>query len=234
MVLTCVLYKIETAMPLAGNGLEAASMQLVGRVAWFVWYAFTAAGIVGTSVIVHGLVNRRPGRRAPGHWLIAGHTSMQLIGLAKTILYQAFYAAQFIQAHPQYSWCFSLVNIVISLLIAAYYVVAATRLRKAVRWIVSFVLLTTVELVEIGSALATTLLELGTHTFWIIMLLPLIWSFATALAIGTVALTDLLRVRRDWVHFLGVVLYATQTLAMVVYTVWLWYHLFDGFGFVMI
>ncbi len=225
---TAVFFKVDAAWRLMATGpiLELFG-NLFYRVVWLIGLTLMAAGIVGLAVLVRGQFRRQPGRFAPGHWILIG---MMIPEVFLCVLNKVWYFLYMLDEGPTYTNMFVLVYLLCALTevgCVVFFVAGARRIREKRGWKWGLCLIAVVHasnaLLFLFAATSLVWHTSGMFTFAMITGISGIVQMLTLLVLVIVALMDLLRVRRDWLHCLGVGLYIGTSVVQFCYVIVQWF-----------
>lgn len=210
---TAVLLKFSMAMEMLGDrGMDSMSPELdIAVQAYrFMYSAAHAAGIVGSGVLLLARIRRRPGRFQPGHWLVLVETLARLLRLLSWGLCVVLAETAGVTRGALFPWI-PVVFGLVAILYSGGYFYAAVAFRGGKRWRICLGVLAGVGLM--GGLWYVGIAVLGSPR----------WSFDFPLGSLIVGLFLLVAVvvdlcggpRRDWLHWLGVGIVATDVLLAV-------------------
>jgi hypothetical protein len=208
--ITAVFFKVDAALHLLEKGPNPVSTSsALDRVVGFVDSTLMAAGIVGLAVLFRVRLRCRPVRFAPGHWILIGtlmpYVSMYAVHVAHYVFTSLRHASADFQnkSWPALLFAFMAESAALGFLV---FQTAARQIRDQRIWNRTIRLLLIVsggEAILYAGVLCYQFDSLSHAVRWIVGVAHLL----TALALAVVAADDVSRVRRDWLHFLGVGLY---------------------------
>ncbi len=228
--ITAVMFKVDVALRLleksSTGDLHSVQVPTVLRAIGFSYVALMAAGIVGLAVLVRAWFRRQRGRLAPGHWILMSvmipDSAIYLVSVAYYVYYiRLREAGDFLHAY----WLLILFTAVTEVVRAVLFILAARRVREKRGWKGSFCLLAIVTVGEAVLYAGSAGLLSAWNSFEVLIMVQWIAAVAqmlTSLVLGIVALIDLLRVRRDWLHCLGMGLYIASNLFSLSYMILPW------------
>ncbi len=198
LITATMLWMVSTGV----NVVFGRTVQQVGPWTTFVLdglsAAVLAAALVGAAILIRSL-RSAPGRLQPGHWMLIYIAISNLLFMLTSPIWRSHDSAGPIMIVAAF-W---------SLISGAFYWCAAIRLKDAKKWKIAFAWYTATLLLGGGMELLMSLRDLA---FWLpgllFVVMPLtllsvligLFSFISAIA------TDVRsRLRRDWLHWAGVV-----------------------------
>lgn len=217
---TAVLLKFWMGMEMlreAGDIAARPATEMVRQVVSVIYSMAHAAGIVGTGILLLAKVRGRTGRLQPGHWLLPLDTAAALLAMS---CWGLWVAAEAVGAVDEFSspWFLGAYGLV-GILCGGMYGWAALAAKEAKRWKALFAAL----------ALVCLMRGLSYVAVWVLDMYELLTTFPVgSLIVGPVLLLTLLvdqrrGPRRDWLHWLGVAIVASNILMSVAW--WLWWTL---------
>lgn len=227
ITVTAVFLKVSSAMRLFETAPNpAARTANVGfgyQAPAFIQLAMTAAGVVGLSVLVRGWLRHKRGQLAPGHWVLIAFFIPDLAMIALLLVY--YIITRLHEGFLNNSQLLILAQMAVFLLRAAIFVGGARRVREKLGWTITFHLLAIINAgLGILTGISVLVLFKGRSIsspgiVHVTMLLPVIVGIITSLILGFVAAIDLLRSRRDWLHWLGIVIYIVVNMIPLFYEI---------------
>ncbi len=207
---TAVLLKFWMGMQMIGaRGFAPTSPELAiaSQASRFMYSAAHAAGIVGSGVLLLARIRRLPGQFQPGHWLVIIETLTALLWFSSWGLCVVLAETTGVTRGASISVVYGLAGILCS----GGYFYAAVAFRGGKRWKICLGVLAGVGLMR------------GLWYVGIAVLGPTRWSFDFPLGWLIVGVFLLVAVvvdlcgglRRDWLHWLGVGIVATDVLLAV-------------------
>ena len=215
---TAVLLKFSMGMQMIGaRGVASTSPELdiAFQAFRFLYSAAHAAGIVGSGVLLLAMIRRLPGRFQPGHWLVLIETLTALLWLLSWGLCVVLPETTGVTRGALFPWIL-VVDGLVAILCSGGYFYAAVAFRGDKRWKICLGVLAGVGLV--GGLWYVGINVLGSPR----------WSFDFPLGSLIVGLSLLVAVvvdlcrgpRRDWLHWLGVAIVATEVVLAAGWWAW--------------
>ncbi len=219
ITISAVLFSFDAVLKFLGMAIETPEFF---RDLHFVDTAGMAAGIVGLVTLVRWRARHECGRLAPGHWILIAAVLANLLSYGLDTVYQLL---QPLAIPDRISLAaLAVASTLIELAIMAVYIFAAGRIREKRGWKLIFMSLVFAAAIAASRKASFALVFFG--------LFPTIVSFEalivlftagveaiTALILGIFVAIDLSRVRRDWLHVLGVAMFILSSLTTVGYAV---------------
>jgi hypothetical protein len=222
LTVAAVLFGIESweknAENASGNpqGLNPAIAQSFS----FASLSFMSAGVVGVTTLLRWRYRNRPQRLAPGHWILIAFAFSCVIGYCISTALRMYLLASGQQVTMKVNLLLLPGWVLLYLAQFVIYVRAAARSKSERGWRRVLILLAIARAVELG--IFVLMLVMLMNLMYQLPSFILSFQFITRAipAIATIvlwgfAVYDAFRVRRDWLHGLGVGLEVCQGLLMI-------------------
>ena len=224
MAATAIVLKIDLAIfalyeggnsRLGFDTPQVSQLAVAWKYAYRTIYSMTGgASLVGAAVLLRAWHRGIGGRLQPGHWIIIIEVLRFIAGKGYLLICGVLYNFDLLQASISVlvqflPYCFSLC------VLALYLYVARRKLCER-RWRRLFVVVAVLPLLKFAMYFGDIYLF---PPYWLSHIVPRAIVLGTTL--GTVVTRDLrARCRRDWIHWLGVALLATDVIVAV--GLWAW------------